>query len=67
MHGLHEHPFIIQEAALVFALVPAVTLFVIMFGARYFENIRRARRPAPSRPPAIIALRNARTLLPTPD
>lgn len=67
MHGYRVHPYIVQDAALFFALVPIVLLFTMMIGARFFENIRRARKPTPSRPPAIIALASTRRLLATPD
>lgn len=67
MHGHRIHPYIIQDAALLFALFPFVLLLTMMVGARFFENIRRARKPAPSRPPAIIALAATRRLLATSD
>lgn len=67
MHGHHVHPYIIQDAAFFFALVPFVLLFTMMIGARFFEGIRRARKPAPTRPPAIIALASARRLLAATD
>lgn len=49
------HPYAVQSAAFYLSLIPIVVLFTIMFGARFFENIRRARKPAPPRP-AIAAL-----------
>jgi hypothetical protein len=50
------HPYALQIAAFYVALIPFVALFVIMIGARYFEGLRRKRKPVPMRP-AIIALR----------
>jgi hypothetical protein len=50
------HPYALQIAAFYVALIPFVALFVMMIGARYFEGLRRKRKPVPMRP-AIIALR----------
>jgi hypothetical protein len=49
------HSYAVQSAAFYLALIPFVVLFTMMFGARFFENLRRARKPAVRRP-AIIAL-----------
>ena len=49
------HSYAIQSAAFYIALVPFIALFTIMFGARFFENIRRKRKPAPPRP-AIVGI-----------
>ena len=62
----HLHSYAAASAAFYVALVPFVLLFAMMIGARFFENVRRARKPRPARP-AIIALSAARGLLPTPD
>lgn len=52
----HGHPYAIQVAAFGVALIPFVALFVMMIGGRFFEGVRRSRKPVPARP-AIIALR----------
>lgn len=52
----HGHPYAVQAAAFYFAMIPFVALFTIMFGARFFESIRRARKPAPVHKPAVIGL-----------
>ncbi len=49
------HTYAVQSAAFYFALIPFVALFAIMIGARFFEGLRRARKPAAQRP-AIIGL-----------
>ncbi len=49
------HPYAIQSAAFYIALIPFVLLFTFMFGARFFEGLRRKRKPLPPRP-AIIGL-----------
>jgi hypothetical protein len=59
MSSHYGHSFTVQSAAFVFALIPFVLLITFMVGARFFDGIRRARKPAPSRPPAILALRAA--------
>lgn len=51
----HGHPYAAQSAAFYLALIPFVLLFTMIIGARYFEGLRRARKPAGKRP-AIIAL-----------
>ncbi|HEY9179551.1 MAG TPA: hypothetical protein VIO32_02465 [Candidatus Baltobacteraceae bacterium] len=54
---MHQgHSYAVQSAAFYLSLIPIVVLFTIMFGARFFESIRRARKPAPVRP-AIAGLR----------
>lgn len=67
---MHQgHPYALQCAAFYVALVPFVLLFVIMIGARSFEGLRRARKPAPQRP-AIIGLTpivSVRRFLPAAD
>jgi hypothetical protein len=53
---MHQgHSYAVQSAALYVALIPFVLLFTLMIGARYFESLRRARKPVPRRP-AIIAI-----------
>jgi hypothetical protein len=49
------HTYAVQSAALYFALLPFATLFVMMIGARFFDGVRRKRKPAGQRP-AIIGL-----------
>jgi|GEM_PF-7076030 len=49
------HPYALQSAAFYVAMIPFVTLFALMSGARFFENLRRARKPAGQRP-ALLAL-----------
>jgi len=49
------HSYAVQSAALYLALIPFIVLFTMMFGARYFESLRRKRKPLPPRP-AISAL-----------
>lgn len=51
----HGHPYAIQSAALYIALIPFALLFTLMIGARFFEGLRRARKPAPPRP-AIVGI-----------
>ena len=65
----HGHSYASQSAAFYVALIPFIALFVVMTGGRFFEGLRRARKPAAQRP-AIIALARivpARTLLPSTD
>jgi len=49
------HPYAVQSAALYIALVPFALLFVMMTGARFFDGLRRKRKPVPPRP-AIVGL-----------
>ena len=49
------HSYAVQSAALYLALFPFIVLFTMMFGARYFEGLRRKRKPLPPRP-AIAAI-----------
>lgn len=49
------HPYATQSAAFYLALIPFVLLFTMMIGARFFESLRRARKPAHKRP-VIIGL-----------
>lgn len=51
----HGHSYATQSAAFYLALIPFVLLFAIMIGARFFESMRRARKPAGKRP-AIIGI-----------
>jgi hypothetical protein len=51
-----SHPYAIQAAAFYVALVPFIALFAVMMGGRYFEGLRRKRKPA-ARKPAVSALR----------
>lgn len=51
----HGHSYATQSAAFYIALIPFILLFVMMIGARFFEDMRRARKPAAKRP-AIIAI-----------
>jgi hypothetical protein len=44
------HSYAVQSAAFYLALVPFILLFTMMFGARYFESLRRKRKPLPPRP-----------------
>lgn len=46
----HGHPYAVQSAAFFVALIPFIALFTILIGARFFESVRRARKPAPVRP-----------------
>jgi hypothetical protein len=57
MSGHRVHPYAVQTAALFVALIPVVLLFTMMAGARFLDGMRRARKPVPVRPPAIVALR----------
>lgn len=53
---MHQgHTYAAQSAAFYIALIPFVLLFTMMVGARFFEGMRRARKPAAQRP-AIIGL-----------
>lgn len=55
---MHQgHPYAIQSAAFYFALIPFVLLALMMIGARFFDGLRRARKPAAQRP-AIIGIAN---------
>jgi hypothetical protein len=63
MHGHHAHPYAVQTAAFFVALAPIVVLFVMMIGARFFDGVRRARKPAPVRPLAIAALARPRAVV----
>jgi len=54
------HPYAVQSAAFYIALVPFTLLFVMMIGARFFDGLRRKRKPLPRRP-AIIGLVTAFT------
>ncbi len=49
------HPYAVQSAAFYIALIPFIALFTMMFGARFFEGMRRKRKPLPPRP-AIIGM-----------
>lgn len=60
------HSYAAQSAALYFAMIPFVLLFTMIIGARYFESVRRARKPAPRRP-AITALVPARRFVPAAE
>lgn len=51
----HHHPYAVQTAAFFFALVPFVLLGTMIVGARFFDGLHRARKPAPSRP-AIVEI-----------
>lgn len=53
----HGHTYAAQSAALYIALIPFVLLFTMIVGARFFERIRRSRKPAAQRP-AIIGVAN---------
>ncbi len=59
------HPYALQSAAFYLALIPFILLFAMMIGARYFEGLRRARKPLPQRPAiiGIAAFAPARRLL----
>lgn len=48
------HSYAVQSAAFYIALVPFIALFTMIFGARFFENVRRNRKPLPR--PAIIGI-----------
>lgn len=64
---MHQgHSYATQSAAFYFAMIPFVLLFTMIIGARYFEALRRARKPAPRRP-AIIALAPTRRFIPATD
>lgn len=53
---MHQgHSYAAQSAAFYVALIPFVLLFAVMIGARFFEGLRRARKPAAQRP-AIIGI-----------
>lgn len=54
------HPYALQSAALYISLVPFTLLFVMMIGARFFDGLRRRRKPVPPRP-AIVGLVTAFT------
>jgi hypothetical protein len=49
------HSYAVQSAAFYVALIRFILLFTMMIGARFFEALRRARKPAPKRP-AIIGI-----------
>jgi len=55
---MHQHPYAVQAAAFLIALVPFVLLGTMMAGARFFDSLHRARKPAPPRP-AILGLTRA--------
>jgi hypothetical protein len=40
-----SHPYAIQAAAFYVALVPFIALFAMIAGGRYFEGLRRKRKP----------------------
>jgi hypothetical protein len=54
------HSYAVQSVALYIALVPFTLLFVMMIGARFFDGLRRKRKPAAPRP-AIVGLVTAFT------
>jgi len=54
------HPYAVQSAAFYVALIPFALLFTMMIGSRFFENLRRKRKPLPARP-AIIDLASSFT------
>ncbi|HKU67333.1 MAG TPA: hypothetical protein VJP85_06145 [Candidatus Baltobacteraceae bacterium] len=54
------HPYAVQMAAFYVALVPFAALFVVMIGGRFFDGLRRMRKPLPPRP-AIVGLVTAFT------
>lgn len=49
------HAYATQCAAFYIALIPFVLLFAMIFGARFFEGLRRKRKPMLSRP-AIVGM-----------
>ncbi|HEV3152538.1 MAG TPA: hypothetical protein VGZ02_01895 [Candidatus Baltobacteraceae bacterium] len=55
---MHHHPYALQTAAFFIALVPFVLLGTMVIGARFFDGLQRARKPAPPRP-AIVGLTRA--------
>ena len=55
----HHHPYAVQVAAFFLALVPFVLLGTMLFGARFFDGVRRARKPAAPRPATIGLTRAA--------
>lgn len=61
MAAHHAHTYAIQNAALLISMIPFVLLGVMMIGARFFDGVRRARKPAPR----IVALAPMRRLVPT--
>jgi hypothetical protein len=61
MAGTHMHPYAVQNAAFLFSLIPIVLLAVMMIGARFFDGVRRARKPAPR----IVSLAPMRPLIPS--
>jgi hypothetical protein len=63
MHGTNSHPYIVQSAAFFVALIPFALLFTMIAGAKFFDGLRRARKPAPARPPAIVSLARPRIAL----
>jgi hypothetical protein len=66
---MQGHSYAVQSLALYVAMIPFATLFTMMIGARFFEGLRRARKPAAQRP-AIIAIAPAapaRRFLPAVD
>lgn len=48
-----QHPYAVQQAAFLLALLPIAFLTVMMVGAHFFDGLRRARKPLPVRPPGI--------------
>jgi hypothetical protein len=50
------HPYALQSAAFFIAMIPFAALFVLMIGARFFDGLRRARKPVPARRPGIIGM-----------
>lgn len=55
----HDHPYAVQAAAFFVALVPFVLLGTMLLGARFFDGVRRARKPAAPRPATIGLARAA--------